>query len=233
MNHKPMPIRMLLVEDDLDVAAGIGAYLECHQVRVEFACTARSARALLREGTFDLVVLDVQLPDQDGLSLCRELKRAGLASPILFLTARSGLKDKLQGFEAGAVDYLVKPFAPAELLARARALVAHIPATGGIRLRAGSYSLDFNSRLLVRGNCGLPLHHSGFCIVRRLMEANPGSVSRDELCDVLWSGATPESDPLRMHIHDLRRALHRCFGFPLIQTVRGVGYRFKGDDEAA
>lgn len=233
MNARPVPIRMLLVEDDLDVAAGIGAYMERHHVRVEFACTAASARSLLREGTFDLVVLDVQLPDQDGLSLCRELKAAGLASPILFLTARSALKDKLQGFQAGAVDYLVKPFAPAELLARTRALVAHIPATGGVRLRAGAYALDFNSRLLVRGDCRLPLHQSGFCIVRRLMEANPGSVSRDELCDLLWSGATPESDPLRMHIHDLRRALQRCFGFPLIQTVRGVGYRFEGDDEAA
>ena len=102
------PLRLLLVEDDIDVAAGIGDYLDAHGVQVDFACTAAQAQARLRAQSFELVVLDVNLPDQDGLSLCRDLKReGGLRSPVLFLTARAALDDKLGAFAAGAVDYMV------------------------------------------------------------------------------------------------------------------------------
>lgn len=225
-------IRLLLVEDDLDVAAGIGDYLAAHGVVVDFAGNATVAAALAREHAFDLVVLDVQLPDRDGMRLCKELKDAGLASPVLFLTARGGLDDKLRAFAAGAVDYMVKPFAPAELLARVRALVAHIPAAGGLRLRAGDYQLDLQARLLERGEAHLVLHQTHFAIVRRLLQAYPGSVGRDELCELLWAGDTPDSDPLRMHVYELRRALREAFGEAPVHTVRGVGYRFGGGDGA-
>ena len=185
----------------------------------------------MRAQSFELVVLDVNLPDQDGLSLCRDLKReGGLRSPVLFLTARGALGDKLEAFDAGAVDYMVKPFAPAELLARARAIVAHAPASGGAGLRAGGCVLDLQGHLLLCGARSLPLHPTGLRLLRRLMEASPGCVSRDELCALLWHDGPPGSDPLRMHVYQLRRQFEDRFGRPLIATVRGVGYRFVGTD---
>ena len=222
------PLRLLLVEDDIDVAAGIGDYLDAHGVQVDFACTAAQAQARLRAQSFELVVLDVNLPDQDGLSLCRDLKReGGLRSPVLFLTARAALDDKLGAFAAGAVDYMVKPFAPAELLARARAIVAHVPASGGAQVCVGAWMLDLHGRLLRRGDAALPLHASGFALLRKLMQASPASVPREELCALLWDDEPPGSDPLRMHVYQLRQAMQQCFGASPIATVRGIGYRFE------
>ncbi len=224
------PLRLLLVEDDIDVAAGIGDYLGAHGVMVDFACTAAQARARLQAQAFELVVLDVNLPDQDGLSLCRDLKReGGLRSPVLFLTARAALDDKLSAFAAGAMDYMVKPFAPAELLARARAIAAHVPASGGAQVCVGAWVLDLHGRLLHRGDAALPLHASGFALLRRLMQASPASVSREALCALLWHDEPPGSDPLRMHVYQLRQAMQQCFGASPIATVRGIGYRFDGD----
>lgn len=224
-------MRLLLVEDDADIAAGIGEYLGARGIEVDFAYTAGQARARLQEQAFDLVVLDVNLPGEDGLALCRALKQqAGLRSPVLFLTARGALGDKLEAFDAGAVDYMVKPFAPAELLARARAIVAHAPASGGAGLRAGGCVLDLQGHLLLCGARSLPLHPTGLRLLRRLMEASPGCVSRDELCALLWHDGPPGSDPLRMHVYQLRRQFEDRFGRPLIATVRGVGYRFVGTD---
>ena len=225
-------MRLLLVEDDADIAAGIGEFLGTHGIEVDFAYSAGQARARLQEHAFDLVVLDVNLPGQDGLALCRALKReAGLRSPVLFLTARGALADKLEAFDAGAVDYMVKPFAPAELLARARAIVAHAPATGGAQLRVGDYVVDLQGHLLRHGEAVQPLHATGLVLLRSLMEASPGCVPREDLCALLWQDGPPGSDPLRMHVYQLRRQFEHRFGRPLIATVRGVGYRFTGADQ--
>jgi len=230
MTLRAPTLRLLLVEDDVDIAAGIGDYLDSHGVEVDFACNAPQARLRLQAQAFDLVVLDVNLPGQDGLALCRELKRGGgLRPPVLFLTARGTLDDKLAAFQAGAVDYMVKPFAPAELLARARAITAHAAQNGGLPLLAGGYVLDMQRHLLQRGGHSLPLHAAGFVLMRELMRASPGFVSRQALCEQLWQGEPPESDPLRMHVYQLRQHCLRVFGVPLIATVRGVGYRFSGE----
>ena len=180
-----------------------------------------------------MVVLDVQLPDGDGIDLCRALKRQGLRSPVLFLTARGALDDKLRGFDAGGVDYMVKPFAPAELLARLRALAHHIPASGGLLVQAGGFSLDAKAALLTGPGGELALHATAVLILRRLMDASPGCVARDELNALLWGDATPASDPLRMHVYELRQSLKGTFGRPLIETVRGIGYRFEAGDAGA
>lgn len=233
MPLSPAAVRVLLVEDDLDVAAGLGAFLEQQGVVVDFAHTAREARRLALDAAFDVVVLDVQLPDGDGIALCRALKGQGLRSPVLFLTARGALDDKLRGFDAGGVDYMVKPFAPAELLARIKALALHIPASGGLLLRAGDFSLDPKAALLTGPGGRVSLHATAVLILRRLMETSPGSVARDELNALLWGETPPASDPLRMHIYELRQTLTRAFGTPLIETVRGVGYRFRTGDDAS
>ena len=231
MSASTPPLKLLLVEDDIDIAAGIGDYLAMHGVRVDFAYTAAQARVRVLAEAYDLLVLDINLPDQDGLALCRTLKRdCGLRSPVLFLTARGGLGDKLHAFDAGAVDYMVKPFAPAELLARVRAIAAHVPTAGGAQLRVGGYTLDLHGQLLSRGERRLQLHPAGFAILRRLMDASPGSVGKDALCASLWADEPPESEPLRAHVYHLRQALTQCFGQPLIDTVRGVGYRLVVDE---
>ena len=226
-------IRALLVEDDLDVAAGLGAFLEQRGIVLDYAYSAREARSRALDAAFDVVVLDVQLPDGDGIDLCRALKRQGLRSPVLFLTARGALDDKLRGFDAGGVDYMVKPFAPAELLARLRALAHHIPASGGLLVQAGGFSLDAKAALLTGPGGELALHATAVLILRRLMDASPGCVARDELNALLWGDATPASDPLRMHVYELRQSLKGTFGRPLIETVRGIGYRFEAGDAGA
>lgn len=219
--------RVLLVEDDLDVAAGIGDYLEAHGLRVEFAANAGEARARVADADFDLFVLDVNLPGMDGIALCRELKQGrAMATPAIFLTARGGLPDKLLGFAAGAVDYMVKPFAPAELLARIRAICAHACATIGPGLVVEGYSLDTLGGLLSHEGRQLQLHAFGLAILKRLMQAHPRSVSRQSLSDGLWGAEPPESEPLRAHIYQLRQAMLERFGEAPIHTVRGIGYRF-------
>ena len=220
-------LRVLLVEDDMDVAAGIGDYLEAHGLVVDFACDAVQARSRLLESTFDLFVFDINLPGADGLALCHELKRdQGLRQPVIFLTARGDLADKLRGFEAGAVDYMVKPFAPAELVARIRASAIHAAGAGGALLQVGDYRLDPQRGLLSRGDRSLSLHASGLAVLVRLMQAHPGTVSRQALCEGLWGDEAPDSDPLRTHVYQLRRVMQERFGEAPITTVRGLGYRF-------
>lgn len=221
-----MSIRVLLVEDDMDIAAGIGDYLSCHGLLVDFAANAGEARLRLFDAGFDVLVLDVNLPGEDGVELCRSLKDEwNLPQPMIFLTAHGRLEDKLRGFEAGAVDYVVKPFAPAELLARLRAVTAQA-ATAGPLLKVGEYVLDLQRSLLRRGPDHLQLHASGAAIVRRLMQAHPGCASKQALSEGLWGETPPDSDPLRAHIYQLRQAMRTSFGEVPIVTARGVGYRF-------
>ena len=226
----PGPIRVLLVEDDLDVAAGIGDYLEARGLLVDHAGSASEARAQVARTAFDILVLDVNLPGQDGITLCREMKQAhGLTTPAIFLTARGGLQDKLDGFAAGAVDYMVKPFAPAELLARIQAICAHVASPSGPSLEAGGYVLDLHCGLLSHAGRDLQLHAAGLAILRRLMQAYPRSVGKQALREGLWGDEAPESDPLRAHVYQLRQVMFERFGEAPISTVRGIGYRFGVD----
>jgi DNA-binding response OmpR family regulator len=227
---QPPSTHVLLVEDDLDIAAGIGDYLQAQGLTVDFAGSLREARARVAAHRFDVLVLDVHLPDGSGVELCREFKqRWGLRQPAIFLTARGALEDKLQGFDAGAADYMVKPFAPAELLARIRASVAQAAAAGGAQLRVGDFALDLHSGLLTRGDEHLQLHAAGATLLQRLMRAHPAAATSQALREGLWGEEAPDSDPLRAHIYQLRQALQARFGVAPIRTVRGVGYRF-GED---
>ncbi|MGQ7829719.1 response regulator transcription factor [Altererythrobacter sp. Z27] len=222
-------LKALLVEDDFDVAAGLAAYLESRGIGLEFAYSISGARNSLRDGAFDIVIMDVQLPDGSGVELCRELKASGLETPVIFLTALGTLKDRLGGFDAGGTDYMVKPFAPAELLARIRALTQHSQRQGGLGIRAGGYHFDPLTGLLTGNDREIVLEKSARKLLRRMMEASPGSANREELMDALWGDDIPESTPLRMHIHQMRALFTAEFGHPLIETVRGVGYRFVGN----
>lgn len=224
----PERLRVLLVEDDLDISAGLIDYFEAHGIDTEHAFNAREAQARLLEGRFDLWLFDVQLPGEDGFSLCRRLKatQAGTA-PVLFLTARGALHDRLAGFEAGAVDYVIKPFEPAELVARVRALAWHVPARAGGWIVVDGWRLDPQRGLLEHGGTQLQLSASATRLLRCLLQASPGCVSRAELGEALW-GEAGEDDDLRTHLYALRRSLREAFGEAPIHSERGLGVRFGG-----
>jgi DNA-binding response OmpR family regulator len=222
----PEHLHVLLVEDDLDIAAGLVDYFEARGIEVEHAFNAREAQARLLERRFDLWLFDVQLPGEDGLSLCRRLKAAGGDSaPVLFLTARGALADRLAGFEAGAVDYVVKPFEPAELVARVRALARHLPARAGGWIEAEGWRLDPQRGLLQHCGQQLQLGASATRLLKCLMQASPGCVSRAELGEAVW-GTPGEDDDLRTHLYALRRSLREGFDQAPIHSERGLGVRF-------
>ncbi len=225
------PLRLLLVEDDFDVSAGLADYLLPRGILVEFSYSVQSALTLAFEQEFDVAVLDIELPDGDGRDLCRSLRCSGFNKPIIMLTARASLDDKLAGFDAGAVDYMVKPFAPAELQARIFALhkQALLPHSQAF-IQACGFSLSPQTGVLSHGSKTLVLSGSALDILRILIERSPGIVHRGELDERLWQGAVPESDPLRMHIYELRKLLVAAFGVQPILTVRGAGFRFEVPD---
>ena len=226
----PERLRVLLVEDDLDIAAGLIDYFEAHGIDTEHAFNAREAQARLLEGRFDLWLFDVQLPGEDGFSLCRRLKaQHAQAAPVLFLTARGALHDRLAGFEAGAVDYVIKPFEPAELVARVRALARHVPARAGGWIVVDGWRLDPQRGLLEHGGTQLQLSASATRLLRCLLQASPGCVSRAELGEALW-GEAGEDDDLRTHLYALRRNLREAFGEAPIHSERGLGVRFGGPE---
>jgi DNA-binding response OmpR family regulator len=236
MTASDPPLRVLLVEDDFDVAEGLGEYLARHRVEVDFAVTAGEALHITQGARFDVLVLDVQLPGEDGISLCRRLTAAhGGPLPVLFLTAMGSLDAKLAAFDAGALDYVVKPFEPAELLARLRAIVGRAGATAapGPLVAAADFRLDPERHLLLHDDQHLGLTALSAKLLECLMRAYPGTVTRDALHEALWHGPPPDSDPLRTHVHQLRRQAEATFGSALIATVRGVGYRFAPAPEDA
>ena len=225
-------MRVLIIEDDLDIATNLYEFLEGRGCVVDMARDGVSGMHLAVSGEFDAIVLDLGLPGMDGLSLCSKLRReARLDVPVLILTARDVLDDKLTAFDCGADDYLVKPFALREVEARLKALVAR--RRGRVvnrKLVHGAIAFDpGNMAVSVDGR---PVHLSRKCLLLlEMMMSAPNRVySRAELEQALWGDEHPQSDSLRSHMHLLRRALTDASGLSPIETVHGVGYRFSAAD---
>lgn len=225
-------MRVLVVDDNRDICRNIGDYLELFGHVLDFAFNGPQALNLALAGDYDVIVLDLMLPGMDGLDVCREL-RAGAKSevPVLMLTARDTLPDKLEGFRAGTDDYLVKPFAMQELMARLRALHDRRKGHRAQQLVVGDMTLDKRTREVLRGGRRVRLNPVGFRILERMMEASPTVVTRAELETYLWGDECPESDALRSHVYQLRRAMEAPCEERLLQTVHGVGYRLAGPDD--
>ena len=177
------------------------------------------------EGDHDLVILDVMLPGMDGWQVLKNLRSQGRQMPVLFLTARDQIEDRVKGLELGADDYLVKPFALAELEARIEALLRRSQPIGESLLRFADLVLDVANARAVRAGQPLALTPTELKLLETLLRAAPRLVRRSELERVLWPDLPPDSDALRTHIHGLRQAVDRPFASPLIETVRGLGYR--------
>ncbi|WP_456298157.1 response regulator transcription factor [Alteromonas pelagimontana] len=224
------PIRALIVEDNRDICENIAAYLEKHSYILDFAYDGISAMHLVLTNPFDVIVLDLMLPRMDGLSFWQKLRvDAKVQTPVLMLTARDTLDDKLKGFEAGADDYLVKPFALQELHARLQALYKRSHGKTDNLLTVGDLTLNKSTLQVHRSGRRVDLNPTGMKLLQRLMEEAPSVVARDALETLLWADEPPDGDALRSHMYKLRQAVDRPFESPLIHTVHRIGYRISED----
>ena len=224
-------MRVLIIEDNPDIAANLGDYLEDHGHTVDFAGDGVTGLHLAVVNDFDAIVLDLALPGMDGLEVCRKLRsEAGKDTPVLMLTARDRLEDKLAGFDTGADDYLVKPFELQEVEARLKVLSARGRRRTPRELKVGNLSFNLDTLSVQRGEQEIYLNPIGLKLLQCLMEASPNVVSRAELEMEVWGEEMPDSDSLRVHIHSLRSAIDKPFASNMIQTRHGIGYRLVDPD---
>ncbi|MFN8677234.1 MAG: response regulator transcription factor [Thermomicrobiales bacterium] len=222
-------MRILVVEDEARLAALLRRGLVEEGHAVDLAADGEEALAWVDvyPASFDALVLDIMLPGVDGLEVCRRLRRALVQTPILLLTARDTVADRVAGLDAGADDYLIKPFAFAELAARLRALARRPPETRDAMLAAGGVRLDPAARRVWRGNTEIALPNKEFRILEYLMR-HPGRVlTRTMIAEHVWDYDFPNvTNVIDVHVRQLRRKLGDPYPGELIQTVRGAGYRF-------
>ena len=225
-----MAFQILLVEDDVDLAATLIDYLEMENMQLDYMSNGPGGLESARRNRYDVIVLDVGLPKMDGLEVCDALRRDGIDTPLLMLTARDSLADKIAGFRAGTDDYLVKPFEMDELVVRLKSL-ARRRSGQSRRLAVADLVLDLERGRVQRDGRNLKLSPTGWILLEKLMRASPNVVSRRELADAVWGDDPPDSDSLKVHIHRLRREVETGFRRRLIRTVPGRGLALRGSDE--
>jgi DNA-binding response OmpR family regulator len=229
-------MRVLVVEDERHISAYVKRGLEEQGYAVDTAYTGREALDWAETVEFDLIVLDLLLPELDGVSVCRELRRRGCRAPILMLTARDGLDDRVTGLDAGADDYLVKPFAMRELLARLRALGRRATeAPRAAVLQLADLAMDTLSRRVSRGGKSVKLTAKEYAVLECLLREPERVLTRTQIAEHVWSyDVYNQSNVVDVYIRNLRRKLDDPCPLKLIHTVRGAGYRLsmEPDDEA-
>ncbi|MBW3516253.1 response regulator transcription factor [Shewanella sp. SW36] len=222
---------ILLVEDNRLLSNNIIQYLELSGIECDYAFNLAQADMLISQQQFDAIILDLNLPDGDGIEACERWKAQCITSPVIMLTARSSLNDRLSGFAVGADDYLVKPFAMEELVARLKVVAQRRPAPQ--RLTIGDLEIDFANHMVYRQGQQLALSKTGWQILALLARRSPETVSREEIERMLWPDSVPDSDSLRSHIHLLRRVIDRPFERQILHTIRGVGLSLRDDINAS
>jgi DNA-binding response OmpR family regulator len=228
-------LSILLVEDHRQLAQTVLEYLEQEGASVDYAGNTRLARELVQEHHYDLMLLDVMLPGEDGYSFCQYLrKELALDMPVIFMTARDQLEDKLEGFDRGGDDYIVKPFALPELSARVTALVRRQrKEVTANTLQIADLELDPARQEVRRDGQLLKLSPTAFRILRILIRESPKVVSREQLEHELWGDLVPDSDALRSHLYNLRKAVDKPFEHALLNTLPGVGFSIQAAPETA
>lgn len=223
-------MRALVIEDDAATAAFVAKGLRQEGHVVEVAGDGRDGLFHALDGAFDVMVIDRMLPGRDGLAIVKAARAAGVRTPILLLTTMSGIDDRVEGLEAGADDYLVKPFAFAELLARLNALARRAPlAEAPTTLRAGDLDLDLLARTARRAGREIELTPLEFQLLEELMKAKGRVVTRTMLLEKVWGfHFDPKTSVVETHISRLRAKIDKGFDRELIETARGAGYVIRG-----
>ena len=224
--------KILIIEDNPDIVANIYAFFEPKGFELDNAHNGLSGLALASSNRYDVILLDVMLPGMDGTKLCKTLREElHNKTPVLMLTARDTVLDKVAGFDSGADDYLVKPFSLVELEARIKALIRrnqdeHFQHT----IEVGRLCLNTEQHSIKREDKLLKLTPTGFKILHTLMSASPRVVSKTELEEKVWGQDIPSSDALRTHLHSVRAQVDKPFAKPMIITIAGVGYQIVDPD---
>lgn len=219
-------MRLLLIEDDSDLAENVIDYFEMQGWSVDYAITGEAGLQFAQENHYDALVLDINLPGINGFEVCRILRRKlRLNIPVVMLTARTMLDDKLDGFESGTDDYLPKPFELAELKVRLEAAVGRTKHSVASVFEVGGLSLDPENGCVMRKGRIIDLPGVCFTILRKLMEAHPGIVSKEELEYAIWKDQPPQTNALKAHFYTLRQLVDKPFDTELLHTVRGRGYK--------
>lgn len=222
---------VLVVEDNPDLVANLSDFLQERGHVVDIAYDGATGLRFGLERRYDAVILDLMLPGMDGLEVCRRWRHARRDTPVLMLTARDTLQNKLDGFRSGTDEYLVKPFALLELEARLEALVRRARgAMASTVLRIADLELDTGSLSVRRGQRRIKLAPIPLRILELLMRQSPRVVPREEIEREIWGDSPPDSDALRAHVHLLRQAIDKPSERPLLHTVRGMGYQIAGSD---
>jgi two-component system OmpR family response regulator len=223
----------LIVEDARRMAAAMGRALEGAGVVTDVVASGADAAWMVREAAYDAMVLDVMLSGDDGVDVCGSLRAAGVWVPIIMVTARAAVEDRVRGLDAGADDYLTKPFSLAELLARLRALVRRDPNERPVVLVVGSLRLEPATRSVSRPGVPIVVTAREFTLLEAFMR-RPGQVlSQRQLLDAAWDFAfEPQSNVVEVYVRYLREKIDRPFGLRTLQTVRGMGYRLCADGPA-
>ena len=223
-------MRILVVEDQPNVQSYVKRALEEHGYAVDTASTGQEALDWAEVVGYELIVLDIMLPEIDGVSVCRRLRRQGNQAAILMLTARDTVDDRVLGLDAGADDYLVKPFELKELLARLRALARRHTAKSPV-VRVGNLSLDLRTHVVMRAGEMIKLTTKEYAVLECLMREPERVFTRTEIAESVWNyDVYNQSNVVDVYIRNLRRKIDDAYDRKLIQTVRGAGYRLSDQD---
>lgn len=224
-------MNLLIVEDDESVARFLKQAVAEAGYAAQVAGDGPTALALALTGDFDLILLDVMLPGLDGYTICRRLRNANIATPVLILTARDTLEDKIEGLDSGADDYIVKPFQVAELLARVRALLRRSAFSPAV-LRVADLTLDLASRQAVRAGKAISLSATEYALLEYLMRNAGRVLTRAMILDHVWQYDFEGNDNvLDVYISYLRGKIDKGYSSPLIHTIRGVGFRMSANHD--
>lgn len=223
-------MRVLVVEDDVKMASLLKRGLEREGYAVDIAATGNEALWAGQEFPYDALVLDAMIPSPDGFDVCHQLREAGRWMPVIMLTARGAVGDRVRGLDAGADDYMPKPFSFAELLARLRALLRRDPVERPAVLRAGDLSLNPATRTVSRGTTAIALSSREFSLLELLLRRKGQVLSRTMILDHVWDFAYDgTSNVVDVYVRYLREKVDRPFGRTAIETVRSAGYRLRAD----
>ena len=223
---------ILIIEDNPDLVENLSEFFEERNDVVDIAYNGLNGLSFALENSYDVIILDLMLPAMDGLEVCERLRKEGRTTPVLMLTARDTLNNKLEGFNHGADDYLVKPFDLPELGARIKALARR----GGNKvvqsvLVVADLAFDPGSLRITRGGQRIDLPPIPIKILGLLMQRSPDVVSREEIEREIWGDRLPDSDSLRAHMHVMRAAIDKNFDTSLVHTIRGMGYQIALSDD--